>query len=163
MRNDYYENKLGWKRTKNNNGISMILDNRYVANKMHDYLKELGNPYGVFIGQMVLSEPRLYLMDNYKGDKRQIIDKINHLYCLSKFGNTLVDIKRQQNTKLQKLIDELPENERTDEKINELIHQVRKNEDKEVQIAIERIHPRDRVDKQEIDEIKYQVLLFGNY
>jgi len=162
MKNDYYRNNLGWKPTRKRNGFSMILNNGYVANKMNDYLKELGNPYGVFINQMVLSEPRLYLMNDYKGDRKQIIDKINHLYCLSEFGSALVDIRRRQAAKLQELIDELSESERTDEKISELIHHVRKDEDEEVQIAIERLHPRDRADEKEISEIKLRVLVFND-
>lgn len=163
MKNDYYRNDLGWRPTRKNNGFSIVLNNGYVANKMNDYLKELGNPYGVFISQMVLSEPRLYLMNNYKGNRQQIIDKINHLYCLSKFGSALVDIRRRQGAELQKLIDELPENEHTDEKISELIHQVRKNEDEEVQIATERLHPKDRADKKEISALTLEILVFGKY
>lgn len=113
-----------WFKTKKGTGFSISLQTPFVKRETEKFLKELGNPYGVFIGYGSEFEyGRLYLMNNFKGNRTQIRDKMIEIYSLNEFGRIMERLQEKIIENIQIEINKLPEDERSKENIDKLISQ----------------------------------------
>ena len=110
-----------WVPTRNRNGQSIALRSPFIRDKVKELVKEEVNKLrkekkkssGLFIGY----NGDLYIMNNFKGNISEIKSKITEIYQENEVGQIMTKIK----TKMIEEINALSDDERTEERVNEIV------------------------------------------
>ena len=116
-------NMPAWIPTKKRNGFSIALESRFIYNEAKKLEKEAKRKRqrGLFVGY----GGRLYLMNNFQGNHSQIKSKIIEIYQENekrrKESEKIGEIAQKMKMRMVEEINKLSPEERTEEKINEIV------------------------------------------
>ena len=108
-----------WIETKKRNGFSIALKSQFIydeAKKLEKEAKRKGQR-GLFVGY----GQRLYLMNNFQGDRSEILSKIIAIYQENEEHRKIGEIAQKMKMRMIEEVNKLSPEERTEEKVNEIV------------------------------------------
>lgn len=108
-----------WIATKKRNGFSIELKSQFIfdeAKKLEKEAKRKGQR-GLFVGY----GRRLYLMNDFQGDRSQILSKIIEIYQENEERRKISEIAQKMKMKMIEEVNKLSSEERTEERVNEIV------------------------------------------
>lgn len=109
-----------WVATKKRNGFSIELKSQFIFNEAKKLEKEAKRKgqRGLFVGY----GRRLYLMNDFQGDRSQILSKIIEIYQENEERRNIGEIAQKMKMKMIEEVNKLSSEERTEEKVNEIMN-----------------------------------------
>lgn len=109
-----------WIETKKRNGFSIELKSQFIFNEAKKLEKEAKRKgqRGLFVGY----GRRLYLMNDFQGDRSQILSKIIEIYQENEERRKIGEITQNMKMKMIEEVNKLSSEERTEEKVNEIVN-----------------------------------------